>query len=367
MNRSLVQVGRAISRLGCWLLSLPSWQYIAGIAVLAALKTTFLWRGSFFYQEAAAFPTPVTHFSTNFIAVVLHKLSGDYVSIIFLGVSMVALAAALISLIYFQWQRTDNDEDRRIIIILAFGWPAILVVLPWIGNGTAFLPLFMILALLARHRLIWVPALLLAIATHPEHAFVGLALLALLSSRPEFSGFRRRAVVGSGLSGVAVVVTVIWLAANGVAGRGGEFTSGIGFALPFALRNGLLGAYTWWGLWWLVVAFVVMTVSRRTRWYVITLAVLGPAFLTAVTADYTRVFIGVALPVGIAMLTLLVTSGSTRSSDDYPGPRPGLALGFWFAAFLLLPNLIIMMPGDGVPLPGAYWVGLVENYVLPRL
>lgn len=368
MNHALAQVASATTRLGIWLSAIPIGAFIALVTALAFLKSTFLWRGSFFYQEAAGFPTPVTHFSTNFLPIVIHRASGDYVSLVFLATSLLALAAAVVALIYFLWQPTDVSETRRIAIILAFSWPGVLVVLPWIGNGTAFLPLFLVLTLLARPVWIWLPALVLAIATHPEHTFVGLSLLALLAIRPEFKGFRTRALVGAALAGSVVLATSLWLSTQGVSGRQNEFTGGIDFALPFAFRNGVLGAYTWWGLWWLVVAFVLVVVSRRTRWMLLLVAVLIPAVMTAFTADYTRVFVGVTLPVGVALVTYLFKERRvTQSSTEQQLPRAGIALGFWFLAFLLLPNLIFMMPGDGVPTPGSYWVGLVENYVLPRL
>ena len=358
----------ATTRLGNGLAAMPIGAFIALVAALAFLKSTFLWRGSYFYQEAEAFPAPVTHFSTNFLPIIIHRAAGDYVSLVFLSVSLLALAAAVVSLVYFLWQQTDVSETRRVAIVLAFSWPGVLVVLPWIGNGTAFLPIFMVLTLLARPVWIWLPALLLAIATHPEHAFVGLALLALLAIRPEFKEFRTRALVGAIVTGSVVLLTSLWLSTQGVSGRQNEFTGGIDFALPFAFRNGILGAYTWWGLWWLVVGFVLVIVGRRTRWVLLLVAILLPAVMTAFTADYTRVFVGITLPVGIALVTyLLKDRQDARGITEGVLPGPGLALGFWFLAFLLLPNLIFMMPGDGVPTPGSYWVGLVENYVLPRL
>jgi len=344
------------------------WQFVTIVALIAGIKSTFLWRGSFFYQESGAFPDPVTHFSTNFVAIGIHRAAGQYVSPIFLASSLLALAAAVTALVWFLWRANSSPEGRRIAIVLAFAWPAVLVVLPWIGNGTAFLPLFMVLALVAKRVWIWVPALLLAIASHPEHAFVGLALLAVLSFRSEFITWRNRALVGVLIAGSAVLATSLWLASAGVSGRGNEFTSGVGFALPFALRNGVLGAYTWWGMWWLIVIFVFVLVSRRTRWYLLLVAVVVPAVMTAFTADYTRVFVGVTIPVGIAMIFYLLAKDDPQvASQPSTTRQPGFALGFWFIAFVLLPNLIFMMPGDGVPTPGFYWVGLVENYVLPRI
>ena len=368
MSHALLRVGQATSRFGNWLLRLPMWQFVAIVGLLAATKSTFLWTGSFFYQESAAFPDPVTHFSTNFVAIGIHRAAGVYVSPIFLASSLLALAAAVTALIWFLWRANPSPEARRTAIVLAFAWPAVLVVLPWIGNGTAFLPLFMVLALVAKRVWIWVPALLLAIASHPEHAFVGLTLLSVLSLRPEFITWRNRALVGFLIAGSAVLATSLWLASAGVSGRGNEFTSGVGFALPFAFRNGVLGAYTWWGMWWLIVLVVLVLVSTRTRWVLLLVAVVLPAVMTAFTADYTRVFVGVTIPVGIAMIFYLLAREDHRQEPHSSnGQPPGFALGFWFIAFVLLPNLIFMMPGDGVPTPGFYWVGLFENYVLPRI
>ena len=61
--------------------------------------------------------------------------------------------------------------------------------------------------------------------------------------------------------------------------------------------------------------------------------------------------------------------GTPRSGTPSEGESSSghLALGIWAALFILLPNLSFMMPGEGVPVPGAYWVGLVENYLAARL
>lgn len=357
----------ATGRLGSRLMQLDLRLFVVLIAAVTALKTTFFWRGSFFYQEAEAFPEPVTHFSNNFLAVVIHRSAGDHISAWFLGLSLTALAAAVICFIYFLSRETSSPEDRRIIIILAFSWPAVLVVLPWIGNGTAFLPLFLLLGILAKRLWLRLVGIVLAVATHPEHTLVGLLLLLILSLGSEFRHFRPAALQGFVVALLGTGLSTLWLYSQASPSRLGALSSGADFAFPFALRYGALGVYTWWGMWWIVVAIAFTLVGKRTRWVLALVGIIVPGIFTSITADYTRVFVGITIPISLALATLLFQSRAAPNSDDGRaiGSQPGLALGAWFLALILLPNLIFMMPGDGVPLPGNYWMGLVENYVFP--
>lgn len=367
MLETLNVAASATGRLGSRLLRLDFRLFLVLIAAISALRTTFFWRGSFFYQEAAAFPEPVTHFSNNFLAVVIHRSAGDYVSAWFLGLSLIALAAAIISFIYFLSRDTSCPENRRIIIILAFSWPAVLVVLPWIGNGTAFLPLFLLMGLLAKRLWVRIVGIVFAVATHPEHTLVGLLLLLILSMSSEFRCFRPAALQGFIVALLGTALSTLWLYAQASPSRMGALSSGADFALPFAFRYGTLGAYTWWGLWWIVVAVAFALVGKRTRWVLALVGIVVPGIFTSITADYTRVFVGITIPISLALVTILFQSRGDPTSgvERTIRAQPGLALGAWFLALVLLPNLIFMMPGDGVPLPGSYWVGLVENYVFP--
>lgn len=359
----------AVERLGRRLLAMDMWKFVLVIAAIAALKSTFFWRGSFFYAETEAFPKPVTHFSSNFLAIALHRISEPFVSVGFLGASVIALASAIWLFIVYVSREISDNEDRRIVIILGFTWPAVMVVLPWIGNGTAFLPLFVLIAMMSRSRLLSGLGLLLAIATHPEHTFVGFALLAVLTSRPEFRRFRKRAFIATVVSLACVLLVTVWLSSEASPSRAGALSSGVEFAFPFALRHGILGVYTWWGLWWLVLAAVLVVTSIRTRWLVFSVGVVVPGIFTAITADYTRVFVGITIPLSIAFVTVLISRNRPQSGvePENAALKPGLALGSWFVVLILLPNLIFMMPGDGVPTPGMYWVGLLQNFVLPQV
>ena len=84
--------------------------------------------------------------------------------------------------------------------------------------------------------------------------------------------------------------------------------------------------------------------------------------------DGTRNFVAVAGATGLAFVWFLVKrdheTGVASSPSRHSQDRT--LLGFAFVAFLLMPNVIMLMVGDGMPRPGWMWVGLFENYVLPR-
>ena len=61
--------------------------------------------------------------------------------------------------------------------------------------------------------------------------------------------------------------------------------------------------------------------------------------------------------------------GTTQSGtpSEGEGSSGHVVLGIWAVLFLLVQNLRFMMPGEGVLVPGAHWVGLVGNYLAARL
>lgn len=342
---------------------------------VALLKTTLFWRGSFFYLEVASFPEPASQLSSNFVAIALHgtfQQFGLFLGPLLLLSETVALLGATLALALLLWPYARNPLDQRLLILLALTWPGVQTVLPWLGNGTAYLPLFVVLALLGPRLWLRLAGVVGATSTHPEQSFVTFSLLLVVTLIPEFRTFRTSALMGSTLGLIVTLGSGIWIQASEFAGRFPALEDNFLFSVRFSLRYSVLGAYTWWGLWWILIFIVLVMLRGRSRLVYPLAAVLVPGFFAAITDNYTRVFAGTALAIGIASLWLLLTResrGTPRSgtSSDGESNSGHLALGIWAALFLLLPNLSFMMPGEGVPVPGAYWVGLVENYLQARL
>lgn len=356
-----------LDRAGYWLQMLPWWQFVSLSLIVFTLKSTFFWRGSFFFSEAAAFPKPASPFSSSVLAVVIHKASGSLASPVLFLTSSTALALATWLLYYFIRHESDGSESaRRFILLAALSWPGVLAILPWMGNGTAFLALFVVVAVLARNWPARVAGIVGATFTHPEQAVAAFLMLGILSITADFARFRRIAFLGVLVAGLGAVIAALWIASEPVMSRGALLPVNLEFSMRFALRYGALGSYTWWGVWWLLVLVTLVLASRKTRWTLIVVGILIPGLLAIVTDNYTRVFAGVASGVGLAVFWYVVRqifpkqSISARSSDPRFATRVLLVAAL---AFVLLPNLHFMMPGEGVPVPGAYWVGVVENYL----
>lgn len=341
---------------------------------VALLKTTLFWRGSFFYLEVALFPTPASSLSSNFIPLALHGIFQQFgllLGPLLLASETLALLAATTALVVLLWPFARNTLDQRLLILLALAWPGVHTVLPWLGNGTAYLPLFVILGLLGPRLWIRLVGVAGATATHPEQSFVTFSLLLFVSLLPEFRTFRSRALIGSAAGFAVTLGSGIWIQASELSGRFPSLAENFVLSARFTFRYSILGVYTWWGLWWVVILIVLVMLRGRSRLVYLMAAVLVPGFFAAITDNYTRVFAGTALAIGIASLWLLLTRESRGTpGSGTPSERESssghLALGIWAALFLLLPNLSFMMPGEGVPVPGAYWVGLVENYLAAR-
>ena len=365
----------ALTGLGAWLASMRLRHFLFLAVGVALLKTTLFWRGSFFYPEVAAFPAPASSLSSNFIPISLHgffQQFGLLLGPLLLITETVALLSATLALILLMWPHARNPLDQRLLILLGLAWPGVHTVLPWLGNGTAYLPFFVVLGLLGPRLWIRLVGVVGATATHPEQSFVAFSLLLFVSLVPEFRFFRTQALMGSAAGLVVTVGSGIWIQASELSGRFPSLAENFVLSVRFSLRYSILGVYTWWGLWWILIFIVLVMLRGRSRLIYFLAAVLVPGSFAFITDNYTRVFAGTALAIGIASLWLLLTHESRETpSSGKPSEaetRNGyLALGIWAALFLLLPNLSFMMPGEGVPVPGAYWVGLVENYLSSRL
>ena len=357
-----------IVSIGSRLASMSIILYVFLVTIVAAFKVTVTVRTSDLPEASVQFPKPVNPLSVNVLDNVLLKMISQS-SPYFLVASFMFLvmASALLPLMIRNFTGGARNSGR-IALIFAVSWPLLLADFSWLGIGNAALPIFVVLFTLGRQWLIVGVGLIGWTLTHPEQAFAGSLSLLLLSFASEFAYWRKRAAVAVVVTGLTFVAGALWLANAGLGGRAGMLpeTALVGFT--GFLRNDFVGICSWWGLWWLAVIALLIGLRGSSRIWLVSSLVLVPGLFTIITLDGTRVFSSVASASGIAIIATLVrvmcggvpgAGHSTRSTQ----PSSHTYLGYLFLALLLLPNVQVMMPGEAIPLPGAYTVGLLENLV----
>jgi len=357
---------RALDGLGYWLLRIPMWLFVSFVGAVGVAKATFIWKTPNVEGAAPVFPQ-ATSSSDMLVGIgVVRLVQGN--SWGYFIVTMVALVAALV-IVWRAGRPSDGSRvTDRIRLILAIAWPFLMANLAWFGHGSEFLVLFVAMAVLLRSPLLWVLGTVGASLTHPTQAFATFVGLLVLTWAPEFRALRLRAVVGTSMGAISTVGFSIWMSAAGVPSRIDNALEVLLGSILNALRHGILGLYSGWGVWWVVVLAAFVLVGRRGKVAIIVSGIVFPVIGTMVGWDGTRNFVAVAGATGLAFIWLLVKRD--QEVIDIPKPRADAircrVLGIIAIAFLVLPNVVILMVGDGVPRPGWMWVGLFENYLLPR-
>ena len=358
---------KALDGLGGWLLRIPLGLFVLLVGAVGVAKATFIWKTPNVEGAAPVFPQ-ATSSSDMLVGIGVVKLvQGSNWG--YLIVTMAALVAAAVIV----WRAGRNpetaDSTDRIRLILAAAWPFLMANLAWFGHGSEFLVLFVAMAVLLRNRWLWVLGTLGASLTHPTQAFASFVGLLVLTWAPEFRELRIRALVGTALGAVSTIGFSIWMASAGVPSRIDNALEVLFGSILNALRHGILGLYSGWGVWWIVVLAALVIVGRRGKVAIVVSGIVLPIIGTMVGWDGTRNFVAVAGATGLALVWLLVKRD--QEDADLSEARSEAircrALGVIAIAFLVLPNVVILMVGDGVPRPGWMWVGLFENFVLPRL
>ena len=356
-----------VGRLGAWLARIPFWAFAALVLAIAAAKSTFIWRLPNVHGAAPAFPEAREN-SDLFLGIVsYHVVGGSNWGYLILNGAALFLACLLI------WLSASREErfsaTGRILLILAFSWPFVATHLAWFGHGTEFFPLGVALTILAKRRWIWIAGVLVTALAHPAQSFATFTTLALLTLAPEFRSWRVRALTGMAVGGLALVGFTLWLRAAGLPSRISLAIEAMPLSLLDPLRHGILGPYSGWGVWWIVILVAFAITAGRTRLLILVTAFIIPSLGAMLNWDGTRDFVGPAAAVGLVLFLFVFNPSSPvkndTSGDGLKKPSPEMILAVIALLFLFLPNIQIMMIGDGIPEPGWMWVGLFENYVLP--
>jgi len=344
---------------GKWLNSLPSWTFGIVVAIILLAKAIVVWRIDILREVSAAFPQSQGFGSSNFVGIAIFTLVGES-PLLYGAVSMGALAAAALVLARTGARGHSDRALRRTFVIFAVSWPLLLADLAWLGNGFEFLPLFVAIAVAARNQALAIVGAVLAALTHPEQSFFAFGSLLILTFAPEFRFLRWRAAAGAAIAAAVAVATTLWLTTSGSQSRTTFFFDWITDSLALFVRNAALIVYSGWGVWWLLLILVFVSLSIRGRVLMLVSALGLPLLITATTIDGTRVFTGVASAVAVALIVVLARQLSEpRPELNTDQPIHSGFLGLAFLALLVLPNIQVVMWGE-LPSAGAFWIDLIR-------
>lgn len=353
-----------LNAFGLWMLRIPLWMFVVIIGAIALMKATFVWKALYFAKSALLFPQPLDTQSNQVIGILAYRLTGGS-PWLYMTLVSVSFLIAIVLIWRSPVMGSMSREPSRVRLVLAVSWPFLMADIAWLGDGREFLPMFVALAILSRSPWLVGLGIVGAALTHPEHATLAFLMLLLLSGAPDFRQWRRRAASGFAFSAVVLCSATLWQYWGGAESRLSVLGELLNESVRGFLRQGFLGAYSWWGVWWVVVLFVLFTVGKKSAIFIVVSAILLPALITAMALDGTRIFTAVASAVGLALMMNFLKARSTPEVSEQAGSLTefgGLRLGAVILGLIVLPNVQVKMIGDGIPAPGYFWVGLVENY-----
>jgi len=326
-----------IKKLDRWLASIPLWLFVlistASVVVKAGVSFAPLDN-----TEFQNFPFPPNYWSAlSYGMRSIVFFTGQRSELTFSVVGILLTIGSVAAIAYFANQRLAPTPARLFIMLVLIG-PIGMVLFNRIGQNDVLVIMGALIAAFSGQRiLIFILGIALMLLGNPEQTIIALLALLILSLVPELRRWMWPSIVGLILA-VVTFFSLSALARSTGARNRMEYlpdylsNSFYGFAanLPLSLYAGL-------GAVWLVVAWVLVRVTRKERlWVILALAVL-PFTVTMITVDQTRVYVGVsALAVFVLLLNYLPGINSTVAKSKFPA-----FLGLTFLALLFLPIIDI--------------------------
>lgn len=299
-----------------------------------------------FAAGARELPEPLNWFSSSWGPLLVGRLLGidsslDAWNTGFLIATLAALVAAAIIVL-----RRPTPRHRVALIVLACS-PLPTVMLYGIGRYDLFLITGSALVALSQRWWLVVIGALIATSANPEQSIVAAVCLLLVASAPRFRAKRRDALIFGGIAVANWVAVTLWFAHYEVDGsRALLFPVWIAKSVQGFVEAFPLSLYSWFGALWLVVLFVVGSLTGRSRWFVIAGLFALPALFTVTTLDGTRVFVCVVTAAALFVVheqLHTIKHGEVASLLPSPvrsGPDPGNLTAFAGAIAIAM----IMMP-----------------------
>lgn len=358
-----------VRAVGSFVLNVRPW-ILGVLAVLVAVLRNgihFDIGSADFAAGARELPAPLNWFSSSWGPLVVGRLLGldssqDTWNAGFLFFTLAALVAAAVIIL---WRPTAR---HRIALVVLACSPLPTVMLYGIGRYDLFLITGSALVALGRRWWLVVIGSLIACSANPEQSIVAALCLLLVASAPRFKAKRRDALIFGGIAIVNWVAVTLWFARYEVDGsRALLFPVWVAKSVQGFIEAFPLSLYSWFGALWLVVLFVVGSLTGRSRWLVIAGLFALPGLFTVTTLDGTRVFVCVATAAALFVVheqLHTIEHGEVARILPDPvrsGPDPGNAFAFAggiTVAVLLLPaiyyygfNGYIGVPWDIVRVP----------------
>lgn len=299
-----------------------------------------------FAAGAQTLPAPLNWFSSSWGPLLVGRLLGIDSSETawntgFLIATLAVLVVAAVIVL-----RRPTPRHRVALVVLACS-PLPTVLLYGIGRYDLFLITGSALVALGGRWWLVVLGALIACSANPEQSIVAAACLLLVAGAPRFRAKRRDALIFGGIAVINWIAVTLWFAYYEVDGsRAKFFPVWIAQSVQGFIETFPLSLYSWFGALWLVVLFVVGSLTGRSRWFVIAGLFALPGLFTVTTLDGTRVFVCVVTAAALFVVhEQLHTIRHGEVSELIPSPvRSGPDPGNLGAFAGVITIAMIMMP-----------------------
>jgi hypothetical protein len=326
-----------LNRFSEWLGRFPLWLFVAAITLASVFKggISFTPLGT---DELQAFPTPPNNWSAlsyGMRSVVF--ITGQDGDLAFGIVGFFAVIMSLALLTYFAYRKFEPVVARVFLALIVVG-PIGMALMNRIGRNDVFVILgAAIIAFYGKRIVPFLIGLFIMILGNPEQTVVAFFVLFILSMIPTLRSWRRTAGLGFVVALAVFVPLSMYARASGVKSRVEflpEYLSNSFYAFAANLPLSIFAAY---GAVWLVIGWVFLQISGRSRFWLVVGLGAAPAFVAMITVDQTRVIVGVTT---LAVLVILHEYlPKIKNQLDVIGFNP--ILGVTVAVVLFLPIIDI--------------------------
>jgi len=269
--------------------------------------------------------------------------------------------AALIFLT-FRVIRLRNEVERGLLFVSIFLGPIVIVLLGNIGRNDVFLLTGSVLVALSlpigntghvvpskRAGGISFFGIFLMLIGNPEQSVVAFLLLLLISFSSNFRSIRNCAAFGLAISLTTCALLTIWASAFSVGSRFGLVDDFYRQSIQNFLTNFSLVIFSGYGFIWIAVILVILWSKMRDLPWVVLSTVMVPVVVVGLTADQTRVWVGITAAVSLVLVRFLAMR--------IPADHKYLVLGSTFVVALFAPTLEVTYAGEvRSPLQYIYFV-----------
>ena len=322
----------SVKRLDRWLNSIPIWFYTVLVTVTIIVKSGLSF-AALNIDTFQNFPYPPDHWSALSYGMRLLVYGTGQKETLTFGVVGFLLTIVVIVLIAYSGWRSVDAVAGRLIILLAIVSPIGMVLFNRLGQNDVFMILgATVIAFFGPKIIPFLVGLLLMFLGNPEQTIVALVTVLVLSFIPELRAWRRLAIAGILVGISAFIVLSVFARSVGSRTRIEYLPDYLSNSFYAFAANLPLSFYAFFGAFWLVLAGIILHFSRNSRIFLISGLIVIPIFVTMITVDQTRVFVGVTtLSVFILLKTYVP---ELKKYFDARGFEPLLGATFLVVVFL---------------------------------